>query len=165
MRATLCCTLCLLAACGGAPTPARRSASPACGIAALAGPTALLEEFRTPQQTLSQPPSRLPERTVVRLAAGPALTALIGRSDSGIVVGVEGDVPPRMKPAFGVLVTQKGSMATKGVMLYEGAPVEAAPVLGLVSIGGASLPLLGIEVDMARIEDPNCPIFPDSVAR
>ena len=140
------------------------SSSPACGIAALAGPTALLEEFRTPQQTLSEPPSRLPERTVARIAAGPALSAILGRSDSGLVIGVEGVVPPTIKPAFGVLVTQKGGQ-TKGVMLYEGAPVEGAPVLGLVSVAGRTVPLLGIEVDMGRIEDPKCPLFPDSLSR
>ena len=162
MRLMLCCAVAVLAACG--PSTARKGASPACGIAAHAGPTALLEEFRTPQQTLSVPPSRLPERTVARLAAGPALSAILGRSDSGLVVGVEGAVPAGMKPSFGVLVTQKGG-GTKGVMLYEGKPVEAAPVIGLVSIGGATLPLLGIEVDMVRIEDPNCPLFPDSLAR
>ena len=163
MRAVLLLSLSMLAACGGGATT-RRGASPTCGIAALAGPTALLEEFRTPQQTLSEPPSRLPERTVARVAAGPALTAILGRSDSGLVVGVEGTLPPKSQPAFGVLVTQKGG-DTKGVMLYEGDPVEGAPRLGIISIGGRTLPLLGIEVDMGRIEDPNCPLFPDSLAR
>ena len=163
MRPILLASLAVLAACGG-PSTARRGASPACGIAALAGPTALLEEFRTPQQTLSEAPARLPERAAARIAAGPALTALLGRSDSGLVVGVEGTVPPTIKPTFGVLVTGKDG-STKGVMLYEGSPVEAAPHIGIVSIAGATLPLLGIEVDMGRIEDPNCPLFPDSLAR
>lgn len=163
MRIVLLLSLSLLAACGGGTTD-RRGASPTCGIAALAGPVALLEEFRTPQQTLSVPPSRLPERTVARLAAGPALSALLGRSDTGLVVGVEGSLPAEAKPAFGVLVTQKGG-GTRGVMLYEGDPVQGAPLLGIVSIGGATLPLIGIEVDMQRIEDPNCPLFPDSLAR
>ncbi|HEX5818140.1 MAG TPA: hypothetical protein VFY20_04635 [Gemmatimonadales bacterium] len=163
MRIVMLLSLSVLAACGGG-TATRRGSSPTCGIAALAGPTALLEEFRTPQQTLSEPPSRLPERTVARVAAGPALAAILGRSDSGLVVGVEGTLPPNSQPAFGVLVTQKGG-ATKGVMLYEGDPVEGAPRLGIVSIGGRTLPLLGIEVDMARIEDPNCPLFPDSLAQ
>ena len=158
MRHVLLCLPALLAACGGASSG--RGGNPACGIAALAGPTALLEEFRTPQQTLSEPPVR----TVARIAAGPALRAIVGRSDTGVVVGVEGAVPSGIRPAFGVLVTEK-SGDTRGVMLYEGQPVEAAPVLGLVSVGGATLPLLGIEVDMGRIEDPNCPLFPDSLAR
>ena len=164
MRTVLLLSLSALAACGGGGATARRGTSPTCGIAALAGPTALLEEFRTPQQTLSEPPARLPERTVARVAAGPALTAILGRSDSGLVVGVEGALPPNSRPAFGVLVTGKGG-DTKGVMLYEGDPVEGAPRLGIVSVAGQTLPLLGIEVDMGRIEDPNCPLFPDSMAR
>jgi hypothetical protein len=50
-------------------------------------------------------------------------------------------------------------------MLYEGASVEGAPLIGNVSVGSASLPLIGIEVDPAKIEDPQCPFFPDSVLR
>jgi hypothetical protein len=162
MRTALLLTLSAVAACGGATS--RRGGTPTCGIAALAGPTALLEEFRTPQQTLSEPPARLPERTVARVAAGPALGAILGRSDTGLVVGVEGALPPDSKPSFGVLVAHKGG-DTRGVMLYEGDPVEGAPQIGIVSIGGRTLPLLGIEVDMGRIEDPNCPLFPDSLAQ
>jgi hypothetical protein len=43
--------------------------------------------------------------------------------------------------------------------------VENAPVLGSVSMGSAELPLIGIQVDPARIEDPRCPFFPDSIIR
>lgn len=138
--------------------------NPACGIAALAAPNAVLEAFTVPQQALSVPPTRLPERTVARLAAGPALPALVGRSDSGLVVGVEGALPAQSAPAFGVLVVQRGG-AAQGVMLFEGVPVEAAPRLGLVSVAGKTLPLFGVEVDMAGIQDARCPLFPDSLAR
>ena len=138
--------------------------NPACGIAALAGPNAVLEAFTIPQQTLSVPPTRLPERTVARLAAGPAFTALVGRSDSGLVVGVEGALPPQAAPSFGVLVVQRGG-GPQGVVLFEGMPIEAAPRLGLVSVSGKSLPLFGVEVDMAGIQDARCPLFPDSIAR
>lgn len=138
--------------------------NPACGIAALAAPNAVLEAFTVPQQTLSVPPTRLPERTVVRLAAGPALAALVGRSDSGLVIGVEGTLPSQSAPAFGVLVVQRGG-APQGVVLFEGAPIEAAPRLGLVAVGGKTLPLFGVEVDMAGIQDARCPLFPDSIAR
>jgi hypothetical protein len=138
--------------------------NPACGIAALAAPNAVLEAFTVPQQSLSVPPTRLPERTVARLAAGPAFPALVGRSDSGVVVGVEGTLPPQAAPAFGVLVVQRGG-STQGVLLFEGTPVEAAPHLGLVSVGGKNLPLFGVEVDMAGIQDARCPLFPDSLAQ
>ena len=44
-------------------------------------------------------------------------------------------------------------------------PVEGAPRIGTVSIGAASVPLIGIQVDPARFEDPRCPFFPDSVLK
>lgn len=158
MRAPLLALL-LLAACG----PSRERGNPACGIAALAGPTALLEEFTVPERTLSEPPRDLPERLVARIAAGPALRALVGRADTGLVIGVEGVLPPNVKPAFGVLVVQRGG-GTRGIVLYEGAPIEAAPQIGIISVGSATLPLLGVEADMGRVEDPACPLFPDSLA-
>ena len=32
-----------------------------------------------------------------------------------------------------------------------------------MSLGSETLPLIGIALDPARIEDPHCPFFPDSV--
>jgi hypothetical protein len=32
-----------------------------------------------------------------------------------------------------------------------------------VTVGSATVPLIGIQVDPSRIEDPHCPFFPDSV--
>ena len=150
--------LATLAACG---RPADRG-SAACGLAALAGPTALLTQFSVPRQALSIPPRDLPERLVTRVVAGPALPAIVGRSDSLLLIGVEGAVPPAIKPGYGVLVLDTLAKA-RGVMLYEGAPVEGAPPIGTITVGAASLPLIGIQLDPARIEDPRCPFFPDSV--
>lgn len=151
----------LLVACGDG----RGGANPICGFAALAGPTQLLEQFRTPNQTLSVPPARLPERTVARFAAGPALPAVVGRRDSLLVIGVDGTPPEGSLPQFGVLVVARGE-GVKGVMLYETLPVEGAPRLGDVVVGSRTLPLLGIEVDLNKIQDPRCPpIFPDSLAQ
>jgi len=134
----------------------------ACGLAALAGPTALLTQFGVPRQTLSRAPEKLPERLVARVVAGPALTALVGRADTLLVIGVEGVIPPAIKPAYGVLVLDQSEKA-RGVMLYEGLPVEGAPQIGTVTVGPATLPLIGIQVDPAKIENPGCPFFPDSV--
>jgi hypothetical protein len=71
-------------------------------------------------------------------------------------------VPATIKPGYGVLVLDTTERA-RGVMLYEGAPIEGAPSIGSVSLGSETLPLIGIELDPARIEDPRCPFFPDSV--
>jgi hypothetical protein len=150
----------LLAACGGEGGGSRA----ACGLAAVAGPTALLTQFGIPNQTLSEPPRRLPERLVVRVVAGDAYPAVVGRTDSLLVVGVEGSLPAKAHPGFGVLVVDPQER-TRGVMLYEGDPVEGAPRLGNVSVGGATVPLIGIQLDPVKVEDANCPLFPDSLAR
>jgi hypothetical protein len=150
--------LLLLAACG----KPEHSGAAACGLAALAGPTALLTQFSIPRQTLSTPPRRLPEHLVARVVAGPALPAIVGRSDSLLVIGVEGALPPKVRPGYGVLVLDTSERA-RGVMLYEGLPVDGAPQIGTVAVGDSTLPLIGIQLDPTRIEDPRCPFFPDSV--
>jgi hypothetical protein len=138
---------------------------PTCGLAALAAATTLLEQFTIPNQTLAEPPGSLPERTVARVAADGVLPVVVGRTDSLLVVGVEGNPPATVKPGFGVLVVDTQDRVM-GVMLYEGDPIPGAPKLGLVSVAGGSIPLIGIQVDPARITDPNCPsLFPDSIIR
>ncbi|MEO7987642.1 MAG: hypothetical protein ABI766_14010 [Gemmatimonadales bacterium] len=134
----------------------------ACGLAALAGPTALLSQFGVEGQTLGTVPARLPERLVARVVAGPALPAIVGRTDASLVIGLEGEIPAAIKPGYGVLVLDQSEKA-RGVVVYEGLPVEGAPQLGTVSIGPTTLPLIGIQLDPSKIEDPRCPLFPDSV--
>ncbi len=137
----------------------------ACGITAIAGATMLLQEFGTPDQTLGVPPATLPPRLVARVAAGPAFESVVGRTaDSGWVIGIEGSMPVRIKPRFGVLILDlKG--AARGVMVYESEPIRGAPEIGRLSVDTLMLPLLGIQLDPARFEDPGCPLFPDSVLR
>ena len=151
----------LLLLLGACERPAGGSRA-ACGLASLAGPTALLTQFSVPRQTLSAPPQSLPERVVARFVAGGAFPAVVGRTDSLLVIGVEATIPPNVRPGFGVLVVDQ-SERTRGVMIFEGDPVEGAPRLGEVSLGERSVPLIGIQVDPVRIEDANCPFFPDSV--
>ena len=138
---------------------------PTCGMAALAGATNLLEQFTIPNQTLAGPPTSLPERTVARVVAGGAFPAVVGRTDSTLVVGIEGTPPPTTRPGFGVLVVDTQERVI-GVMVYEGDPIPGAPKLGEVSVAGGSIPLIGVQVDPAKIMDPNCPsLFPDSIIR
>jgi hypothetical protein len=115
-----------------------------------------------PRQTLSRSPAQLPERLVARVVAGPALPAIVGRADTMLVIGVEGSIPPSIKPGYGVLVLDQSEKA-RGMMLFEGLPVEGAPHIGTVTIGASTVPLIGIQLDPAKIENPGCPFFPDSV--
>jgi hypothetical protein len=133
-----------------------------CGLAMVAGPTTLLSQFSIAGQTLSEPPRALPERLVARYVAGGAYPAVVGRTDSLLVIGVDAALPANARPGFGVLVVDQ-SEKTRGMMIYEGDPVEGAPRLGEVSLGSGAVPLIGVQVDPAKIEDPNCPFFPDSV--
>jgi hypothetical protein len=134
-----------------------------CGFAAVAAASMLLEQFTIPDQTLSTPPTSLPERTVARVIDGGAYPAVVGRTDSLLVVGVEGSPPEGAKPGFGVLVVDQAERVL-GVALYPGNPITGAPRLGDVSLGSETLPLIGVEVDPTRITDPNCPtLFPDSI--
>ena len=161
MHRHLAIALLLAAACSRAPDK-DSAGSAACGLASLAGPTALLGQFSVPDQTLGSPPRHLPERLVVRLVAGPAYPAIVGRSDSLWVIGVNGSLPANVKPGFGVLIMDRKGNA-RGTLLYEGTPVEGAPQIGTVAVGNATVPLIGIQLDPAKIEDPRCPFFPDSV--
>lgn len=155
-----------LAACSGAP--ARGNA--ACGFAMVAGPTALLDQFAIPRRTLSVPPRTVAGRLVARIAAGAALPAIVGRTpsptgaDSLVLVGIDAPLPPNTTLQFGVLVADPTSTA-RGVMLYETPPVQGAPVIGAVAIGAKSLPLLGLETDLAGLELKDCAFFPDSLLR
>jgi hypothetical protein len=136
-----------------------------CGLAAVAAASALVEQFTIPHRTLAAPPASLPERTVARVTAGGAFPAVVGRTDSLLVIGVEGNPPDGTALGFGVLAVDANEQVL-GVMLYPGSPIPGAPRLGEVSFGGSSIPLIGVEVDPAAINDPSCPsLFPDSILR
>jgi hypothetical protein len=157
-------TLSLLALVSGCERPAGGVPS-TCGVAALAAATTLLEQFTVPNQTLAAPPGSLPERTVARVIADGAFPAVVGRTDSLLVIGVEGNPPATAKPGFGVLVVDPQDRVI-GLALYEGNPITGAPKLGEVSLAGRSIPLIGVQVDPAKITDPSCPsLFPDSIIR
>jgi len=148
-----------LAGCSG-----RGSGNYGCGIAAVAGQSLMLEEFTRPRTTLSAAPAALPETIPVRIALGPALRAVAGRTDSGLVIGLEGALPATPSVGFGVLVVSPAGVAL-GVLLYQGSPIEGAPHLGTVNAGERNLPLIGLQTDIARFQDASCPIFPDSLTR
>lgn len=145
-------------ACGGG------SGNPACGITALAGATMLLDQFGAPNQALTSPPGQVPAAIPVRVAAGPAWRGLVTRSaDSSWIVRIEG-ATPAAAPGFGVLVVAPDGVA-KGVMLYTGRSVGGASVVGAVTTDALTIPLLALQTNIAGLEDPACPFFPDSLAR
>lgn len=155
--------LLLAAACSGPPKAGRAN----CGIAAMIGPPAILNQFTIPRMTLSRAPTQMPERLPARIAAAGAFSSVIGRSaeaDSLLVVGVEGTPPADFVLGFGVLVTAPDG-TPQGILLYQGPPIEAAPHLGTITFGPVSAPLIGVEAASAVYEDTACRAFPDSLRK
>jgi len=147
----------LLAACGG------QGGGASCGFAGVAGANLLLGAFAEPNQTLSAPPRRLPPTLPVRLVAGSLYVADVAPGDSTVTVTLRGTLPPKVVPGSGVLV-QEPSGRIRGVVIYEAPPVAGAPHIGTLVSGAVGVPLVGIQVELSRFEDPRCPTFPDSVA-
>lgn len=135
-----------------------------CGFAAVAGQSMLIDEFNRPNTVLARAPANLPSALPVRIALGPVFPSIAGRADTMIVVGVEGTLPPTPTVGFGVLVVNPQG-AVQGVLLYEGLPIQGAPILGSVNASGRDVPLIGLSVEVSRFEKPGCPIFPDSLRK
>ena len=149
---------CFAAACDS------RQRSPGCGIAAFAGPSILLEEFTRPGRTLASVTQRLPEVLPVRRAAAGAYRGIVGRSDSTLIIGVDGPLPETPAPGYAVLVVDP-QHGPAGVLLYDGKPIPGAPVLGTVNAGKLNVPLIAVRATVSAFEDARCPLFPDSLRR
>ncbi len=133
----------------------------ACGITALAGATAILDQFNVPNQTLSVPPAATPEFLPVRVAAGPAYRSRVRLDEAGWLVTLEGS-PAAPRPGFGVVVVGPDGRA-RGVLAFTGLPVQSAPMIGRLAMDTTLVPLLGLRTDVAGLEDAACPFFPDSL--
>jgi hypothetical protein len=143
---------------------AKNSGGYGCGISAVAGQSLLLEEFTRPGKTLSVPPGNIPGMLPVRLALGPALRAVAGRTDSLVVIGLEGALPPTPAVDWGILIVSPAG-TVQGVLLYQGDPIQGAPRIGTINAGERNLPLVGLMTDIANFQDASCPVFPDSLTR
>jgi len=131
---------------------------------AVAGQSLLLEEFTRPGKTLSMPPADFPGVLPVRIALGPAFRAVAGRTDSMLIVGLEGTLPVTPAVDWGALIVSPAGVA-QGVLLYQGDPILGAPRIGTLNAGERNLPLIGLKTDLANFQDATCPIFPDSLRR
>jgi hypothetical protein len=151
--------LVLLAGCSGG-----KGGNYGCGFSAVAGQSMLLDEFNRPGTALAAAPAEISEALPVRIALGPVFRSVTGRTDTMLVVGVEGTLPATPRVGFGVLVVSPEGRA-QGVLLYEGTPIQGAPVLGSVNTGAETLPLIGIRLDVSNFQNPACPIFPDSLRK
>ncbi len=142
------------AGCGGADRP-----SAACGIAALTGPLVVLEGFARDDGLAAAPPV-LPPSLLARYVAGPVGKALVSRDDSmRVIAAVQVAPPERAAPGYGVLLVDREA-APLGILIYDGMAVRGAVQIGTVAVGDSTLPLFGLAVTPAKVEDARCPLFP-----
>lgn len=145
----------LTAACSRNPAGAN------CGMAALTQPLAVKQSFAE-GNVLTAMPDSAPATIPVRLVAGPAWRGTIDRGTTGWRVTVHGTMSSRIHVGYGVLVIDFHDTAI-GVLAFEGNAVAGAPPLGTLAIGDSVLPLLGVRMDPAQLQDAACPLFPDSL--
>jgi len=160
----------LLTACGGG------TRSPICGIALVTAPTLNHEQLKNARAIITDVPRGLPESLPARFAG------YVGDSGIGVVkvsyaegrrnalaLGYEGRIFPAHHDGFALLVVDDTSNRAEGVMLYdvEGPDSTVFPVLGHISSTELSLPVYGVTVNYAGMNNPRCPLlaFPPPVAR
>lgn len=145
-----------LTACGGSG-----GGSIACGIAALTGPLVAKEAFAKGNSLLA-PPDSVPGSLPLRLVAGAAIRGHVAAVDSlGWHLSTPDAVSSEAPLGYGVLIVDHQGNAL-GALVFEGTVIPGAPLLGDLTIRDTILPLLGVRIDPRKIEDPKCPVFPDS---
>lgn len=146
-----------LAACSGGSD----GGSVTCGIASLTGPLVAKEAFAK-GNSLILPPDSVPASVPLRIVAGQALRGHVASTDSmGWHLSSPDELAAETPIGFGVLLVDRTGQ-TLGALVFEGVSIPGAPILGDLTLRDTIVPLLGVRVDRRQIEDPKCPLFPDS---
>ena len=147
-------TVCV-AACGG-----DASRSPACGLAVIAGPALIEQQFHNVRAVITDPPRGLPDSLPAMVIQQKQAFVRVGYDAEGksIVMEYAGEGFPT-RGAYGLLVVDDTSHRAVGVLVYEGVQPRDYPHLGTLTGGAATLNLYGVRVDWAGVSNPRCPIL------
>jgi hypothetical protein len=135
--------------------------SASCGIEALTRPLAVKQSFAE-GNVLTVVPDSTPAALAVRLVAGPAWQGTVVAGGNGWHVTTHGAVSGTARVGYGVLVVDFHDTPL-GVLAFDGHSVAGATALGTLAIGDTVVPLLGVRIDPQVLQDPRCPVFPDSL--
>jgi hypothetical protein len=140
----------------------KNAGSVSCGIDAFTGPLVVKQSF-SKGAVLTAVPDAAPAALPVRLVAGPAWRGTVSNDGSGRwLVTTHGTLSKEAHVAYGVLVIDYDNRAL-GVYAFDGQTVRGAATLGKLAIGDTVVPLLGVRIDQAKIQNAQCPVFPDSL--
>lgn len=142
-----------------------RARSPTCGIAQLAGPALIQQQLANVSYVLTEAPRGLPASLparVVFVGEGPKPQqgeVLIAHSGNQLVMGYQGSGFPAPPGGYGLLVVDDSTQRAQGVLVYESQVPQNYPQLGTVADGNRSIPLFGVRVDWAGVNNPRCPLL------
>ncbi|HXI34612.1 MAG TPA: hypothetical protein VNH63_11060 [Gemmatimonadales bacterium] len=156
--------LAAFAACGGP-----RSGSPACGLALLAGPTLIVQRLGDARALLLDAPRGLPDRLPLRIVGhGDQSTMLVGYQQGQLVLRTDGDTLPAVftnkggndSTGYALLVADDSTNRVEGALVYESQrPPASFPHLGSLTDGSRTIPLFGVKVDWASMNNLACPLL------
>jgi hypothetical protein len=142
-----------------------RARSPTCGIAQLAGPALIQQQLANLSYVLTEAPRGLPASLparVVFVGEGPKPPpgeVLIAYSGNHLVMGYQGAGFPAGPGGYGLLVVDDSTRRAQGVLVYESQVPRNYPELGTVTGADRSIPLFGVRVDWAGVNNPRCPLL------
>ena len=142
-----------------------RARSPTCGIAQLAGPALIQQQLANMSYVLTEAPRGLPASLparVVFVGEGPKPLqgeVLIAYSRNQVVMGYQGTGFPAAPGGYGLLVVDDSTRRAQGVLVYESQVPRGYPELGTVTGADRGIPLFGVRVDWAGVNNPRCPLL------
>jgi hypothetical protein len=145
-----------------------RTRSPTCGIAQLAGPALIQQQLVNLSYVLTEAPRGLPASLparVVYIGEGPKPQqgeVLIAYNSNRLVMGYQGAGFPAAPGGYGLLVVDDSTRRAQGVLVYESQVPRNYPELGTVTGADRSIPLFGVRVNWAGVNNPRCPLLGDA---
>ena len=149
-----------LAGCAG-----DRSRSPTCGLAQIAGPALIQQQLVNLPYVLTDAPRGLPASLparVVFIGEGPKPgqgEVLIAYTSKQLTMGYQGMGFPAPPGGYGLLVVDDSTQRAQGVLIYESDVPKNYPQLGTVTGADRSIPLFGVRVNWAGVNNPRCPLL------
>lgn len=145
-----------------------RARSPTCGLALLAGPALIQQQLVNLSYVLTEAPRGLPASLparVVFIGEGPKPQQgemLIAYAGNRLVMGYQGAGFPAAPGGYGLLVVDDSTRRAQGVLVYESQVPRNYPELGTVTGADRSIPLFGVRVNWAGVNNPRCPLLGDA---
>jgi hypothetical protein len=155
MRLRLLALTVVAAACGG-----DASRSPACGLAVIASPALIEQQFHNARVVITDPPRGLTDSLPAMVIQQKQAFVRVGYDAAGksIVMEYVGEGFPT-HGGYGLLVVDDTSHRAVGVLIYERVEPKDYPHLGTITSGAATLTLYGVRVDWASVSNPVCPLL------